>query len=216
MAAGLEGKKPAWIQAAVDVEDLELGLKIAQMASGAGAEWIEVGTPLLFRYGYEAIAQLKKAAGNAGIVADYKFPYAQFFVPQAAAAGADYVTVEDCYNDEMVHQALEIGQDHQVGIIMTLLSNHPADIPERALRLQELGVEYFFIRREVSYKGVLYHCLQDLRPLIHGRIGVTDDEYASALKAVDDGADWIIFGTALKKADSDLCRHWIDGIHTER
>lgn len=42
--------KKVWIQAAIDVEDIDLAKKIAFMALDAGAEWLEVGTPLLYTY----------------------------------------------------------------------------------------------------------------------------------------------------------------------
>lgn len=205
-----------WIQAAVDVEEMEKALEITRMASEAGAEWIEAGTPLLFRYGYDAVSKIKEAAGDAKVVADYKFPYPHFVVPRAAAAGADFLTVEDCYSDEMVSMAVSLGEKYNIGIIMTLLSNHPADIPERALRLQELGAKYIFIRRKVSYKGVTYSCMRDLSKIVNVKIGVTDDNLESVLEAVDEGADWIIFGTALKDANPEVCRHWIDSIHGRR
>ena len=39
----------AWIQAAIDVEDYDTAKRIAWMALDAGAEWLEVGTPLLYK-----------------------------------------------------------------------------------------------------------------------------------------------------------------------
>ena len=92
--------KKVWIQAAIDVEDIDLAKKIAFMALDAGAEWLEVGTPLLYTYGHTVIGSLRKAVGsNAILVADYKCPFAVLCAPQAARQGADYVMLTAGYTD---------------------------------------------------------------------------------------------------------------------
>ena len=43
----VEMKKP-WVQIAMDVTDVDLACEYAKMAVEIGADWIEVGTPLIY------------------------------------------------------------------------------------------------------------------------------------------------------------------------
>ena len=71
-------KDQVWVQAALDMEDIELAKRVAFLALDNGAEWLEVGTPLLYRYGFSAIGIIRQAVGqNAVLVADYKCPIAR-------------------------------------------------------------------------------------------------------------------------------------------
>lgn len=209
-------KKP-WIQAAVDVDELGLGKKIAEMAVSNGAEWIEVGTPLLFRYGFESIRQLKDVVGDrAQIIADYKYFHGPAMIPGAAEAGADLILMEDIYQDYLVEEALNLAEKYQARLVYSLLSKKPSDYVERGLQLVSLGVRYLFMWRTVNYQGKIYETLKNMRSATDAFIGVSDDDLNSAVSAVQEGADWITFGTVLKKNDPVTCREWISRIHNAR
>ena len=207
-------KKP-WIQAAVDVDELELGKEIAEMAVSNGAEWIETGTPLLYRYGYEAICQLKNIVGNrAKVIADYKYFHGPTMIPRAAEAGADLILMEDIYQDHFVEEALELAGKYHIRLVYSMLSKKPSDYVERGLRLVSLGVQYLFMWRTVAYEGKTYETFKDMRSAADVFIGVSDDNLESAVAAAREGADWITFGTVLKANDPASCRQWIDAIHS--
>ncbi len=203
-----------WIQAAIDVDELGLGKEITEMAIGNGAEWIEVGTPLLLGYGFEAIQQIKKVVGDrAKIVADYKYFHGPTIIPRAAAAGTDFVLMDDIYQDRFVEEALSLAEQHQIQLVYSMLSKNPSDYAERGARLVSLGVQYLFMWRTVTYKGQVYETLKDTRAAVNAFIGVSDDNLGSAVTAVEDGADWITFGTVLKENNPVSCKRWIDRIH---
>lgn len=206
--------KKAWVQAAIDVDDIDVGKKMADLAVRTGAEWIEVGTPLLFKYGFDAIRSLKETVRDrAKLVADYKFFYAPCMVAQAAEAGADYVIMEDNYQDDLVRMALELAEKNHVQIIYSLLTKKPDDYAERGMELVDMGVKYLFMWSKIPYRNRIYDTLGALRPLTDVSIGVSNDNLAKAVDAVREGADWITFGKALVGQDLSEYKRWIDGIH---
>ena len=214
MPAEAEKKKRPWVQAAVDVEDIGTGRQIARMAAEAGAEWIEVGTPLLVRCGTDAIRQLREAAGpDVRLIADYKYFHGPTLIPPAAEAGADLVLMEDIWQDRFVEESLTLAKEYGVGLVYSLIAKKPSDYVERALQLVSLGVDALFMWRKVSFGGKVYETLKDVRAVTDVSIGVSDDDLESAAAAVREGADWITFGTALKQNDPVITRQWIDTIH---
>ena len=146
-----DSTKKAWVQAAVDVSDLEPGKDIALMVVNHGAEWIEVGTPLLYHYGFEAIRSLKSVVGDrARLVADYKYFHGPTMIEPAARAGADFIPMEDIYQDWLVEDALQLAAQNKVNIIYSLISKKPSDYVSRGLELAALGVKYLFMWRTVT------------------------------------------------------------------
>lgn len=207
-----------WVQAAIDVRDMDLARRIASMAVECGAEWVEVGTSLLYKFGYDAIAQVRAEIGpDVPIVADYKNPFIRNYTAEIAQAGANYVMYEGCYfSDESTVKNLKACEDAGLGAILTLLSYHVDDVLPRARKLEELGVKDIFIHRTLTRDGQEMDYLGALAGKTGLRICVTDDDFESALKAVDGGADWICFGKALFDADPVVCKRWIDAIHNRR
>ncbi len=214
--------KNAWVQAAIDVEDMDVAKRIAWMALDAGAEWLEVGTPLLYKFGYQAIADIRKAVGEKAIlVADYKFPYAKLIAEKAVNAGADYVLLQAAYDDDLVLSG--IAECNKVGIkpIFDLHIN-ARDVTERTKQLEKLGVEYVFShhyakQRDANGNIQFYDTLKQIKEAnTNIKIGITSDDWDEARDAVSKGADWMIFGYALRNPDPARCKKWIDMIHSSR
>lgn len=207
----------AWVQAAIDVEDIELAKKIAFMALDAGAEWLEVGTPLLYQYGHAAIGMLRRAVGqNAVLVADYKSPFAGLCAAQAAREGADYVLLSAGYSDWAIQHSIDAAQKAGIRPIFDL-AVRPDDMRTHAEKLVHMGAKYLFSRH---YSMLGEEKTDNIRNLLNGGknfvLGITSDDFDEAQHAVRCGADWITFGLVLRKPDAGICKQWIDAIHAAR
>lgn len=216
-----EMRKP-WVQAAVDVEDMELAKKIAFMALDAGAEWLEVGTPLLYRHGHGAIGELRRAVGpDAVLVADYKSPFAALCAEQAAREGADFVLLSAGYTDRALRHSVDFCR--KVGIRPIFdLSVHPRDMRALAEKLVGMGAEYIFSRHysEVTDASGAAERSDNITAILAGgknfTLGITSDDLEEAVHAARSGADWITFGLVLRDPNPAICRAWIDAIHAAR
>ena len=208
--------KKTWVQAAVDVTDYAAAEKITKMAVECGAEWIEVGHPLLTLYGLEAIEKIKKFAdGRAKIVADFKTETCGDYMKEIAAAGADIAIIEAAYADFLIKAALENGEKY--GVLPVFFVNTRYDmIPERAKEVADMGAKYFFLHRRsrcvINGEERVFDHIKKVKEETGAVIGVSSDDFNDALSAIDEGADWITFGRVLKEPDEEVCRRWIEGI----
>ena len=213
--------KQPWIQAAIDVEDIALAKKIAFMALDSGAEWLEVGTPLLYRYGHEAIGMLRQAVGkNAVLVADYKSPFAGLCVPQAAKQGVDYVMLALGYNDWALEQSMDICRQCGVEPVFDMAVKN-SDLREEIQKLVRFGARYIFShcfssRYDKSGQLIREDNFLQFKGERNYILGISSDDLEEAQYAVRSGADWITFGWVLRKPDPAVCRHWIDTIKSAR
>lgn len=211
-----------WIQAAIDVEDIDLAKQIAFMALDAGAEWLEVGTPLLYTYGHAAIGMLRKAVGkNAVLVADYKSPFAALCVPRAAEQGVDYVMLTAGYNDWALEHTMQTCRDYDVKPIFDMAVK-PEDMRKEIDKLVRHGAQFIFTRHySASLDATDTLQKQDLFPILlsgekNFRLGITSDQLDEAQDAVRLGADWITFGWVLRTPDPLICKQWIDTIRAAK
>jgi len=210
----------AWIQAAVDVDDIDLGIRIARMALEHGAEWVEVGTPLLMRYGFSAIGMMRKALGkDAVLIADYKFPVSRACAQQAAEQGANYVLLSTVYHDFIRNDNVMFSRKYGIEPIFFLACS-PYDFEDEAKKLEACGAKYLFTHRyaeiEVDGQKQRRDSLALLRGACSCKIGITSDDLSETVDTVRAGADWMTFGVALKTADAAACKTWVDAIHGAR
>lgn len=214
------GKKP-WIQAAIDVTDIELAKKIAFMALDNGAEWLEVGTPLIYKYGHSAIGIIRKAVGkDAILVADYKAPFSMLCAEQAAREGANYVMLYTTYYDFLIEPSIK--QCRKVGIEPVFdIEVKQEDISACVGKVVSKGAKYVF-SRHYSLKGDNINSLEKSENMNAGCLcppnrnyflGITSDNLDEAKDAVRLGADWITFGLVLREPNPIVCKQWIDEIH---
>jgi len=212
-------KDRIWVQAAIDVTDLELAKKIAFMALDNGADWLEIGTPLLYTYGHKAIGEIRRAVGkDVPLVADYKSPFAALCVPQAAEQGIDYVMLSPGYNDWALSHSIHVCKEYEVDPIFDM-NVKPEDLPAQIEKLVKHGAKYIFTRH---YSAVLNDDGELVKtnnfpgimlPDKQYFLGITSDDLEEAKDSIACGADWITFGWVLRNADAASCRHWINELH---
>jgi len=64
--------KPPVVQIALDYPTIDEDLSMANIAVVAGADWLEIGTPLITCQGLNPIGQMAKAFPNYTVLADHK------------------------------------------------------------------------------------------------------------------------------------------------
>ena len=177
------GKKP-WIQAAIDVTDIELAKKIAFMALDNGAEWLEVGTPLLYQYGHSAIKMIRDAVGkNAVLVADYKAPFALLAAEQASRAGADYIMLFTTYYDFLIEHSIKTCEKYDIQPIFDLEVKQE-DLPSCIEKVRSKGGKYIITRHYSIYGDSISNLTKsDNFPLFEKDrdyyLGITSDNLAN-------------------------------------
>ncbi len=91
------------LQLALDLMQLGRAVAIAHEAVDGGADWIEVGTPLIKSEGAEAVRVLRKEFPGRKLIADTKtMDVGAFEVEIMAKAGADVVTVLGLADDSTI------------------------------------------------------------------------------------------------------------------
>ena len=210
-------EKKALVQAAVDVSDLELGKEIARMAKALGADIIEVGTPLILQNGYKAIGEIKKAVGETPVLADYKFFLTMGLAEQAAAEGADYLTMLTGYNLFLIEDAVKRCADNHVIPVFYPFSK-PEDLGDITKQMIGLGATHFFNHRYAPMNDPAGQdnlaVYRSLAPDLH--VTITSDIFEEAVDTARAGADCICFGRAIHTPDWEACWKWIDAIHKAR
>lgn len=196
------------IQLALDTHDLEFAKKVAFYAAESGFDIIEVGTPMIKRYGAGVVADIKRLiSGRAKVLADLKILDASSLeIESAVLNGAEIVTVMGLAYDETLREALENARSYNIEIWADLM--YIDDPYERSRRLIDLGFDTVILhigvdvqkRRRVSAdmleREVEKISSEGLRVAVAGGL----DPY-KALKVVERGASIIIMGGWIIRSD---------------
>ncbi|MEE3400797.1 MAG: orotidine 5'-phosphate decarboxylase / HUMPS family protein, partial [Methanomethylophilus sp.] len=129
------------LQVALDMMQLKRSEGIAEEAVAGGADWVEVGTPLIKSAGTDAVRTMKRKFPGHKIVADTKtMDTGAFEVEIMAKAGADIVTVLGLAEDSTISEAVESGRKYGAEIMVDMI-NVP-DKVKRSKEVEKLGVAY--------------------------------------------------------------------------
>ncbi|MFX1487947.1 MAG: orotidine 5'-phosphate decarboxylase / HUMPS family protein [Promethearchaeota archaeon] len=200
-----------YLQIALDLVNLHRALQIAEEAVKGGVEWIEAGTPLIKSEGMNAVRAIHKKFPSNVLVADMKtVDGGSAEIEMAAKSGANVVLMLGGSDNASVTEAIQAAKQYGV-----MLGCDTIDIPEeiiieRALELEELGVDmicsHVGVDQQVIYGGEkTLEVASKLKKKLNsntwlGIAGGINSE--TAAKAKEIGVDVIIVGGALYKAES--------------
>ncbi len=208
------------LQAALDFLETDRALALAAEAVAGGADWLEVGTPLIKSEGLEAVRRLRAAFPDRVLVADLKTMDAgRIEVEAAAKAGASIAVCMAAAADATIVQCVEAGAKYGVKIYCDTLGQ--ADPAARAQEVEALGVDFVGVHLPVDEQMRGGDPLARLRA-VAGAVkipvavagGVTSENAGAMVEA---GAAIVIVGGALHKAlDAAAAARQLKTAMTER
>jgi len=199
----MPSRKPV-LQVALDFTDMHRALQIAKEALAGGVDWVEAGTPLIKSEGLDAIRKLRKMFSGT-VIADMKtMDTGSVEVEAAAKAGANVVIILASADDSTIREAVEAGKRYGAKIMVDLINVD--DMVARSVELEKLGVDYLCVHvgidqqmRGIKPLEVLKAVAEVVRIPVAVAGGINSE---SAAKAVELGADIVIVGGAITKAEN--------------
>jgi len=191
------------LQVALDLVHGERALPIAAEAVRGGADWIEVGTPLIKSEGMEIVRRLKKAFPKHTIVADMKtIDVGGPEVEIAAKSGADIVVVLGVSSDPTITEAILSARQYGAKVMVDLFNVR--DKRTRAKEVEKMGADYLCVHVGVDEQMVGGSPMAELRGLaravrmpIAAAGGINSETAPDVVRA---GASIVIVGGAIIKA----------------
>ncbi|MDY6965554.1 MAG: 3-hexulose-6-phosphate synthase [Halobacteriota archaeon] len=185
------------LQVALDVIELDRAIGIAEESLDGGADWIEVGTPLIKSEGMDAVRTLREKFPKAKILADMKtMDTGAIEVEMAVKAGADIVAILGVSDDSTIKDALKAARKYGAELMIDIIN--VKDPVKRAKEIEEIGVDYICVHVGIDQQMVGIDTIDLLEeiasvvniPLAAG--GGLNSENSSV--AVSMGADVVIVG----------------------
>lgn len=191
------------LQIALDFVDLHRAMKVAQEAVEGGADWLEVGTPLIKSEGLNAVRRLHHAFPRHPIVADMKTMDAGRLEMEAAAkAGAKSAIVMAAASDSTIKECISAGRNYGLEIGVDLLGIK--DPLSRATEVAGWGADYLSVHvsiddqmRGLSPFGRLKEVASQVDIPVAVAGGINSE---NAVEAVLAGAQIVVVGGAVCKA----------------
>ena len=185
------------LQVALDILELKRALQIAQESLEGGADWIEVGTPLIKSEGMQAIRSMRDHFPDSVIVADMKVAdTGTLEVEMAAKAGADIICILADADDSVIAEAMRAARLYGIRIMADLIN--VKDPAGRALELEAMGVDIICAHTGIDQQMTGKNSLELLKSLL-GQVNIPlaiagGIDAGGAGVAVHCGADIVIVG----------------------
>ncbi|HVX06728.1 orotidine 5'-phosphate decarboxylase / HUMPS family protein [Humibacter sp.] len=127
------------VQISLDLTSIEDALRMAAIAVEAGADWLEVGTPLVLAEGTKAVHALRREYPDHPLVADLKVMDGGYGEAKMYGdAGADAVVVMGRAHDATIERVAIAAEE--TGLLVMGDDMGAADHAAEARRLEDLGV----------------------------------------------------------------------------
>jgi len=191
------------LQVALDLLNGHRAIKIADQSVKGGADWIEVGTPLIKSEGMEIVRQLKEKFPNKTLIADMKtMDTGAFETEMASKAGADIVCILGAADDSTIKDALKSARKYGSKIMVDLIG--VKNKLKRAEQLEKIGIDYICIHVGIDEQMTGKKPLETLKKIIKKTDipiavagGLNSETVADVVKG---GAMIVIVGGAITKA----------------
>ncbi len=184
---------------------MDRAVEIAKEAITGGADWIEIGTPLIKSEGMDAIRTMRKAFPDRTILADMKtVDTGAIEVEMAAKAGADVVIVLGSADDSTLLDALRSAHKYGVRLMADLIS--APDPVKRVIELEALGVDYVNVHIGIDQQMMgkdPISLLREISQRVNVQLAVAGGlDASSAVQAVKAGAKVVIVGGNITHSDN--------------
>ena len=148
------------LQLAIDLVDTQGAIELVKEV-GEYIDVVEIGTPVVINEGLRAVKEMKAAFPDLTVLADLKImDAAGYEVSQAAAAGADIITILGAAEDESIKGAVEEAKKQGKQILVDMIA--VKDIAARAKELDELNVDYICVHTGYDLQAVGQNSFEDL------------------------------------------------------
>lgn len=127
------------VQVSLDLTSIADAISTAEIAMSAGADWLEVGTPLVLAEGLHGVRALRAEFPNTPLIVDLKTMDGGYMEAEMMAdAGADAVIVMGKAHDATIENVCRAGEDF--GILVMGDDLGAEDAASECARLENLGV----------------------------------------------------------------------------
>ncbi|MDY6931375.1 MAG: 3-hexulose-6-phosphate synthase [Halobacteriota archaeon] len=141
------------LQVALDLVELDRAVAIARESVDGGADWIEVGTPLIKSEGMDAVRLLRKEFPNNKILADMKtMDTGAIEVEMAIKAGADIVAILGVSDDSTIRDALKAARKYGAELMVDIIN--VKDPVNRSKEIEAIGVDYICVHVGIDQQMV--------------------------------------------------------------
>ena len=172
-------------------------MQIAQESLDGGADWIEVGTPLIKSEGMGAVRSLRERFPDTVIVADMKVAdTGTLEVEMAAKSGADIVCILADADDSVIREAVRAARLYGIRLIADLINvKNPVT---RACELESMGIDIICAHVGIDQQMIGKDSIALLTSL-SGEVSIPlavagGIDHVSAGEAVWNGAEIVIVG----------------------
>ncbi|HII00723.1 TPA: bifunctional hexulose-6-phosphate synthase/ribonuclease regulator [Methanosarcinaceae archaeon] len=184
---------------------MDRSVKIAREAIAGGADWIEIGTPLIKSEGMDTVRTMRKAFPDRTILADMKtVDTGAMEVEMAAKAGADVAIVLGSADDSTILDALRSAHKYGIRLMADLIS--APDPVGRAVELEGLGVDYINVHVGIDQQMMgkdPVSILMEIAEKVNVKLAVAGGlDAESAAQAVRAGAEIVIVGGNITRSDN--------------
>jgi 3-hexulose-6-phosphate synthase len=136
------------VQISLDLINIPEALKTAHLATRAGVDWLEAGTPLIIAEGMHGVRALRAEFPGVPIVADLKTMDGGWLEAEMMAkAGATHVVVMERAHAETIKMVVKAGKDLGVKVMGDNLAAE--DMVAAAKRLEDYGCD--FVIHHIGY-----------------------------------------------------------------
>jgi len=192
------------LQVALDLLNEHRALAIAKDSVKGGADWLEVGTPLIKSEGMEVVRKLKEMFPNKTLVADMKtMDTGAFETEMAAKAGANVVCILAAADDSTIKDALKSARKYGTKVMVDLIGID--DKVQRAKILEKMGVDYLCMHVGIDEQMIGKKPVDILTSVVKNTDipvavagGINSETAADVVNA---GASIVIVGGAITKAN---------------
>lgn len=189
------------VQIAIDTTTIKEAKKVVEKAIAAGADWIEIGNPLIKFEGLKVVEKIRSEYPNIYIIVDLMIMAGpDKYVKAIKEFGGDNVTITALAPDKSIESAIKSCEKYNIKSTVDLFNVD--NIVDEAIKYEKMGADYLMVHYGVDQKKYLtvkpfLKQLKDVSSKVSIPISYATYGINEALDAVENGADIIVQGEPL-------------------